>query len=152
MKSSVEETGIGDLAAHFGLATHVLRHWESEGLLRPRRAANGQRRYTPQDRTRIAIVLHGRRAGLSVPELRRMLAAEDPVDRRAVLRQHLTELDERIAAATRARELIDHALHCPAEDVLRCPDLNRIVHVSHCSDVPCERDAPPSATDVTGSA
>ncbi|WP_443137105.1 helix-turn-helix domain-containing protein [Kribbella sp. CCNWLW197] len=26
---------IGVLAARFGLATHVLRHWEDEGLLTP---------------------------------------------------------------------------------------------------------------------
>lgn len=36
---------IGELAAHFGLATHVLRHWEAMGLLAPRRTPTGQRTY-----------------------------------------------------------------------------------------------------------
>ncbi|MEU1481969.1 MerR family DNA-binding transcriptional regulator [Streptomyces sp. NPDC005760] len=39
MKSSgdngVSAMSIGALAARFGLATHVLRHWESMGLLHP---------------------------------------------------------------------------------------------------------------------
>jgi MerR family copper efflux transcriptional regulator len=43
LKSTV---AIGDLAARFGLATHVLRHWEEMGLLRPARTSAGRRRYT----------------------------------------------------------------------------------------------------------
>ena len=31
------EYTIGELAARFGLATHVLRHWEDMGLLSPAR-------------------------------------------------------------------------------------------------------------------
>ncbi|WP_375546893.1 MerR family transcriptional regulator [Streptomyces gossypii] len=33
---------IGALAARFGVATHVLRHWESKGLLHPGRDAGGR--------------------------------------------------------------------------------------------------------------
>lgn len=36
MKSS-EALTIGELAQRFGLATHVLRYWESMGLLKPAR-------------------------------------------------------------------------------------------------------------------
>jgi DNA-binding transcriptional MerR regulator len=42
---------IGALAARFGLATHVLRHWESMGLLHPVRDAGGRRRYGADDLT-----------------------------------------------------------------------------------------------------
>ena len=34
---------IGELAGRFGLETHVLRHWESEGLLDPERERSGYR-------------------------------------------------------------------------------------------------------------
>ena len=40
-----EEMTIGELAARFGLATHVLRHWEAMGLLTPAARVNGRRRY-----------------------------------------------------------------------------------------------------------
>ncbi|MGH3587458.1 MAG: MerR family DNA-binding transcriptional regulator, partial [Pseudonocardia sp.] len=36
MKSSPEATySIGEIARHFDLAPHVLRHWETVGLLTP---------------------------------------------------------------------------------------------------------------------
>ncbi|WP_228829630.1 MerR family transcriptional regulator [Nocardia beijingensis] len=35
------DISIGELAARFGLATHVLRHWEDVGLLAPRRDGAG---------------------------------------------------------------------------------------------------------------
>ncbi|WP_340688600.1 MerR family DNA-binding transcriptional regulator [Amycolatopsis coloradensis] len=40
MKSST--LSVGEVAERFGLATHVLRHWESVGLLKPARAAGSR--------------------------------------------------------------------------------------------------------------
>ena len=45
---------VGELAKRFGLETHVLRHWEDEGLLQPSRDTSGYRRYGPDDVTRVA--------------------------------------------------------------------------------------------------
>ena len=39
---------IGDAAATLAVATHVLRHWEDVGLLRPRRLSSGHRAYDDQ--------------------------------------------------------------------------------------------------------
>jgi MerR family transcriptional regulator, copper efflux regulator len=44
------------VAERFGLATHVLRHWESEGLLPPVRDGD-RRRYTDADQNRVAAIL-----------------------------------------------------------------------------------------------
>ncbi|WP_203907195.1 MerR family transcriptional regulator [Rhizocola hellebori] len=52
MKSTGVST-IGELAQQFGLPTHVLRHWESMGLLEPSRDGIGQRRYGEADVTRV---------------------------------------------------------------------------------------------------
>ena len=41
---------IGELAERFGLETHVLRHWESEGLLEPE--APGELADAPDDGSR----------------------------------------------------------------------------------------------------
>lgn len=129
MKSSpVAEWTIGQLAAHFGLATHVLRHWESVGLLEPDRRVNGRRRYGPDQLTRVAIIVHGRQVGIGLSELRQLLTAGDGEARREVLRRYRAELDERIARALASRELVDHALNCPSEDFLRCPDFLGLVH------------------------
>src|SRR4051794_12544791 len=78
MKSSGDNgasaTSIGALAARFGLATHVLRHWESTGLLHPVRDAGGRRRYGADDLTRVATILIFKEAGLGLDTIRSLSA------------------------------------------------------------------------------
>ena len=112
MKSSGALT-IGELAHRFGLATHVLRHWESMGLLAPGRDRGGQRRYGAADLVRVALILMGKEAGFGLGELRELLATDNPMDHPALLKQHIVTLEDRITRATAAKELIEHALSCP---------------------------------------
>jgi MerR family copper efflux transcriptional regulator len=112
MKSSGGLT-VGELAQRFGLATHVLRHWESMGLLAPGRDGGGQRRYGDADLVRVALILMGKEAGFGLRELRTLLGTNNPMDHPELLRRHVTALEERIARATAAKELIEHALSCP---------------------------------------
>jgi DNA-binding transcriptional MerR regulator len=129
MKSSSDaELTIGELASHFGLATHVLRHWESVGVLQPARRVNGRRRYHQEHLTRVAIIVHARELGFGLDEIRAILNADDGAGRRTVLRRHLDELERRIAQAQAAKRLIEHALACEAEDFLACPRFQRLVH------------------------
>jgi len=115
MKSSTSHghLTIGELASRFGLATHVLRHWESMGLLAPGRAAGGQRRYGHADLARVAMVLMGKEAGLGLREMRELLSTANPMDHADLLRRHVTVLEHRIAQAQAAKDLIEHALSCP---------------------------------------
>jgi MerR family copper efflux transcriptional regulator len=117
LKSTV---AIGDLAARFGLATHVLRHWEEMGLLRPVRTSAGRRRYTAADVDRVAAILLAKDAGLALADIRDLLTAPGP-RRRAGLRAHRDAVDEQIRALQAAREMLDHAARCPAEDWTTCP-------------------------------
>jgi MerR family copper efflux transcriptional regulator len=112
MKSSDGWT-IGELAHRFGLATHVLRHWESVGLLAPERDGGGQRRYGEDDLMRVAGILLAKETGFGLRETRALLDTGDPTGHRDRLRQHVARLEERIAAATAAKELIEKALACP---------------------------------------
>ncbi|MFI5490696.1 MerR family transcriptional regulator [Micromonospora echinaurantiaca] len=112
MKSSDLLT-IGDLAHRFGLATHVLRHWETMGLLAPGRDGARQRRYGQADLIRVALIMMGKEAGFSLRQLRTLLGTGNPMDHPERLRRHIAELDERIAKATAAKQLIEHALSCP---------------------------------------
>ncbi|MEV6230552.1 MerR family transcriptional regulator [Saccharopolyspora shandongensis] len=128
MKSSEHEPmSIGGLAGRFGLATHVLRHWEAMGLLAPARDAAGRRRYDTADLTRVAVILRAKEAGLSLDTIRSLAAAGDPVKRRDILRAEAAALRSRIAAAQASLELIDCALGCDHEDVTRCGHFQQVV-------------------------
>ena len=50
-----------------------------------------------------------------------------PDEWRRLARRKLAELDEQIAKARTAREAIDHALRCPHEDILHCPNFRSLV-------------------------
>jgi DNA-binding transcriptional MerR regulator len=58
---------ISDLAGEFDVTTRTIRFYEEKGLLKPRR--EGTRRiYSPADRTRLRLILRGKRLGLSLDE------------------------------------------------------------------------------------
>jgi len=58
---------ISDLAGEFDVTTRTIRFYEEKGLLSPRR--EGTRRiYSPADRTRLRLILRGKRLGLSLDE------------------------------------------------------------------------------------
>ncbi|MBF6167064.1 MerR family transcriptional regulator [Streptomyces gardneri] len=116
------DISIGELAARFGLAAHVLRHWEDVGLLAPRRDSAGRRRYRDDDAETVAMILLGKQVGLSLEDLAVLFAeASDRAARRDLLRAHRDQLVRRIAQATAALDTITHALDCAAEDFRDCP-------------------------------
>jgi len=58
---------ISDLAAEFDITTRTIRFYEEKKLLNPSR--EGTRRiYSPADRTRLRLILRGKRLGLSLDE------------------------------------------------------------------------------------
>jgi DNA-binding transcriptional MerR regulator len=113
---------IGEIATRFGLATHVLRHWESVGLLKPPRAEGGQRRYGPRELYLIACVLSAKEAGLALDDIRELVLTGDPAVRQDVLRRRRAELARQIAEARTSLDLIDGALNCDYEDFADCPN------------------------------
>lgn len=123
---TVEYT-IGELAARFGVATHVLRHWEDMGLLSPARRAAGRRVYGPAHVTRVAEILIGKDAGFSLEQLRELFAAPDLDRRREVLRAQLAQVRQRIARLTLSQTLLEHGLRCRHEDYQSCPRFQDMV-------------------------
>lgn len=59
---------ITDLTREFGLTTRTLRFYEDEGLLSPQRRGR-QRLYRPSDRTRLKLIMRGKRLGFSLSEI-----------------------------------------------------------------------------------
>jgi MerR family transcriptional regulator, copper efflux regulator len=135
MKSSERDTAerdpatmtIGELAARFGLAPHVLRHWEAMGLLAPATRVNGRRRYAQEHLTRVAMIVGGKAGGLSLEQLGDLLAAGSPDDRRQLLERHHADLEQRQRDIERSKAMIEHALDCDEHDFTQCPSFRRLV-------------------------
>jgi MerR family transcriptional regulator, copper efflux regulator len=121
------EYTIGELAARFGLATHVLRHWEDMGLLSPARRVAGRRMYGSAHVTRVAEITLGKDAGFSLEQLRELFAAPDLDRRREVLRAQLAQVRQRIARLTLSQTLLEHGLRCRHPDYQSCPRFQAMV-------------------------
>ncbi|GHH06986.1 hypothetical protein GCM10018780_40390 [Streptomyces lanatus] len=118
---------IGALAERFGLAPHVLRHWEAMGLLTPARDAAGRRRYQNADLTRVAVILRAKEAGLSLDTIRSLTATTDPARRKGILDEEARALRSRIAAARASLELVECALGCGHDDVTQCAHFQQVL-------------------------
>jgi DNA-binding transcriptional MerR regulator len=136
MKSSAS-LAIGEIAARFGLETHVLRHWEGVGLLTPGRDGAGRRRYDDDDLVRVAVILRSKAAGMSLEQVAVLLDAGAP-ERHRVLEEHVNDLERRMREMERSREMTLHALRCRAHDIATCPRFKAAV-----ADLLEGRDAPP---------
>jgi len=63
---------ITQLTQEFGITTRTLRFYEAQGLLDPQRRGR-QRLYRPADRTRLKLILRGKRLGFSLSEISEIL-------------------------------------------------------------------------------
>ncbi len=71
-----ETYGIAEMSREFGVTPRTLRFYEAEGLLAPLR--DGQRRvYRGRDRTRLRLILRGRRLGFPLSEVREIVGLYD---------------------------------------------------------------------------
>jgi DNA-binding transcriptional MerR regulator len=105
MHRTAEGYGVGDLARATGLTVRTLHHWDAIGLVVPsERSAAGHRRYTDADVRRIYQVVALRGLGLGLAQVRQMLGGDGDV--RAAVREHLAELDRRIAAEQALRDRV----------------------------------------------
>lgn len=100
---------IGELAAQTGVTTKTIRFYEHAGLLPdPPRTSGGYRDYPPRVAERLAFVRTAQSAGLSLAEIREVLAIRDsgqPPCRHVtdLLRRHLAEVERHMAELRAAR-------------------------------------------------
>jgi DNA-binding transcriptional MerR regulator len=120
---------IGELARRTGVATSTLRYYEELGLLPTPARISGQRRYPESAVGLVGIILLLRDVGFSLAEQKALMASRAFAldDWQRLARRKLAELDNQIAKAQTAREAIDHALHCPHEEIFDCPNFANVV-------------------------
>lgn len=118
---------IAQMADDYNVTHRALRHYEHLGLLTPER--DGQRRiYHRRDRTRLALVLRGRRLGFSLEEISTILGMyDDQPGEAGQLRYLLGQIDDRREDLERRRRDIEDSLRELDELEARChEDLARL--------------------------
>ena len=70
---------IKELEERTGLDRATIRFYEKEGLISPRRMANGYRDYTPAEASALEKIAFLRRLGLSMEQIRRVQTGELPL-------------------------------------------------------------------------
>jgi DNA-binding transcriptional MerR regulator len=126
-----ETLAIGELARRTGVAPSALRYYEEIGLLSPAARVSGQRRYGLDAVDLVGAVLFLADVGFTLAEIEQLMAARStsPQSWRELARRKVVELDERIAEAQAARVAVEHALACPHEDIVTCPNFQEVVRL-----------------------
>jgi DNA-binding transcriptional MerR regulator len=97
-------------------------------LLSPVSRVNGRRRYHQEHITRVAMIIMGQEAGLTLDNVREVFEAANPALRRAVLERQISTLEARLAVIQSSKQMIEHALDCPMFDDYRaCPSCQRAI-------------------------
>jgi DNA-binding transcriptional MerR regulator len=118
---------IAEVADEFGVTHRTVRHYEELGLISPERRGTA-RVYHRRDRTRLGLILRGKRLGFPLEEIRTIIDLYDvPRGRRGQLEYVLDQIDARRADLEQRRRDIDAALSELTEFEGRCrSDLDRL--------------------------
>jgi DNA-binding transcriptional MerR regulator len=120
---------IGEVAERTGVATSALRYYDERGLLRPAARVSGRRRYSESAVVAVGVILLLQEAGFTLDETKRLISSRgrSPTAWQRLARAKVRELEEQIIAAKVARTAIEHALACPRDDIVDCPNFWAIV-------------------------
>ena len=101
--TSSAEYSITDLCKGFGVTTRTARYYEDIGLLSPSR--RGQTRvYSAADRTRLRLILRGKRLGLSLEDSRQIIDMYEPG------KTNIDQLNSLVDAIRQQREKLNQQL------------------------------------------
>jgi DNA-binding transcriptional MerR regulator len=130
---------ITELAQEFDLTARAIRFYEDMGLLTPARAGRN-RVYTQRDRTRLKLTLRGKRLGLSLAEIRRLVDMyESPDDTAPQLQAFLGVLAAHRAQLQQQMEDLQAMLAEIAQHEARC---HRLLAAGAAASDPLDSPAP----------
>ena len=107
MRTTMPTYTIRDLAEEFDITTRTLRFYEEKGMLSPHR--QGQLRiYNAGDRTRLKLILRGKRLGLDLQESSEIIAMYNPgTNNQQQLKALLAKIEEKKTQLVRQQEDLD---------------------------------------------
>lgn len=117
---------IGDLSRISGVNVETIRYYERIGLIAPPpRLPSGYRHYDDRAVRRLRFIRRGRELGFGIDEIRTLLQLaghpEQPCDQAdALARDHLQDVEARIADLEAMRDELSRLVDCHAETVGHC--------------------------------
>ena len=120
---------IGDVSARTGLPAKTIRYYEDIDLIKPLRDDNGYRRFRDQDVHKLNFLGRARALGFTIGDCRTLLALyEDETrasaDVKQVARDHLAQIEAKIADLNAMRDTLSHLVDaCAGDDRPDCPIL-----------------------------
>jgi DNA-binding transcriptional MerR regulator len=118
LKSRAELLTIGELAERTNRRTSAIRYYEEIGLLPAAARVSGQRRYPPDSIRTLAIIDTAQQGGLTLEEIKALLAGDAIEELRAIAERKLPEVDALLARAHVVRDWLVAAARC------ECPSLD----------------------------
>ena len=101
---------IAQVAEEFGVTHRTVRHYEDLGLISPERRGT-VRLYHRRDRTRLNLILRGKRLGFPLDQIRTIIDLYDaPRGKRSQLQYVLDQIDDRRTDLEQRRRDLDDAL------------------------------------------
>ncbi|MER5536731.1 heavy metal-responsive transcriptional regulator [Streptomyces mirabilis] len=120
---------IGELATTSGVPAKTIRFYEQAGLMpEPPRTTGGYRDYSSDAATRLTFIRDAQRAGLTLAEIRSVLALRDngqaPCNHVGnLIHQHLDDINRRLAELRKTRSALKElAQRAVATDPASCSD------------------------------
>ena len=120
---------IGDVSRLSGLPAKTIRYYEDIGLVDPLRSDNGYRSFRQSDLHKLAFPGRARSLGFSIDDCRNLLALYDDsarasADVKAIAREHLTRIDQKLAELGEMRRTLSHLIEeCAGDHRPDCPIL-----------------------------
>ena len=107
---------VGAAARRSGLPAKTIRYYEEIGLIRPARADNGYRDYSPDDIHRLAFLRRARGLGFSIDDCRQLMAlyrdkARASHDVREIAKSHVAAIEEKVRELQSMRATLQKLIH-----------------------------------------
>ncbi|AVT82178.1 MerR family transcriptional regulator [Rhodopseudomonas palustris] len=122
-----DHLAIGDLGRQTDTKVETIRYYERIGLLSaPARTPGNYRAYTTEHLNRLSFIRRARDLGFSLDQIRALLDLSDDRTRScdaidAIAKQHLAEVDRKIADLKALRHELDHMItQCRCGTVADC--------------------------------
>lgn len=131
-----ETYSISELGKEFGITTRAIRFYEDKQLLSPEREG-GRRVYSRADRTRLKLLLRGKRLGWPLEEIKSVLNMYDAGEKGELQQLEYTcqKIEKRRQQLQQQQEDIDAALADLKEIQHRCTTHMELLNKQFCNQI-----------------